>query len=58
MLKFIERIRELIHMVGIPVILEARRLFYVDFLLDWSIEEGTLHAHLKKLERMVSRIGQ
>jgi hypothetical protein len=37
LLKSIERLRELIYMVGIPVILKARGLFHVYLLLDWSI---------------------
>jgi hypothetical protein len=57
-LKPIERLRELIHMVGISVILKAMRLFHVDFLLDWSIQEGALHVHLKPLKRVVSSICQ
>jgi hypothetical protein len=50
LLKSIEHLRELVDMVGIPVILEARGLFYIYFLLDWSIKEGTLHVHLKQLK--------
>jgi hypothetical protein len=42
----IERLRELIHVVGIPVILKARGLFYV-YLLDWPIEESALYVHLE-----------
>jgi hypothetical protein len=34
LLKPIERLRELIHMVGIPAILEARGLLHVHLLLD------------------------
>jgi hypothetical protein len=37
LLKSIERLRELIHVVGIPVVLKARWLFHVYLLLDWSI---------------------
>jgi hypothetical protein len=44
LLKSIERLKELMNMVGIPVILEVRGLFHIDLLLDWFIEEGTLHA--------------
>jgi hypothetical protein len=58
LLKSIERLRELIHMIGIVVILKAMRLFHVHFLLDWSIEEGALHVHSKQLKRVVSSIGQ
>jgi hypothetical protein len=58
LLKSIERLRELGNMVGIPVILEARGLFHVHLLLDWSVEEGALHVHLKQLKRVVSGIGQ
>jgi hypothetical protein len=57
MLKSIERLRELVHMVEVPVILKARGLFHVYFLLDWPIEESALHVHLKKLKGMVSNIG-
>jgi hypothetical protein len=37
LLKSIERLRELIHVVGIPLILKARGLFHIYLLLDWSI---------------------
>jgi hypothetical protein len=47
LLKSIKRLRELINMVGIPVILKARGLFYVSLLLDWPIEEITLYVHLE-----------
>jgi hypothetical protein len=57
LLKPIERLRELVDMVGIPVFLEAMGLFHVHILLYWSIEEGALHVHLKKLKRVVSNIG-
>jgi hypothetical protein len=43
LLKSIERLRELIYMVGIPIILKARGLFHVYLLLDWPIEESALH---------------
>jgi hypothetical protein len=42
--------------VRIPVILKARGLFHIYFLLDWSIEEGTFHVHLKQLKQVVSNI--
>jgi hypothetical protein len=58
LLKSIERLRESVDVVGIPVILEARGLFDINVLLDWSIKEGALHVHLKQLKRMVSSIGQ
>jgi hypothetical protein len=58
LLKSIERLRELVDVVGIPVIFKARGLSYVYLLLDWSIEEGVVHVHLKKLKRVVSSIGQ
>jgi hypothetical protein len=58
LLKSIKRLRELLNMVGIPVILEARWLLHIHLLLDWSIEEGALHIHLKQLKRVVSSIGQ
>jgi hypothetical protein len=54
LLKPIERLRELIYMIRIHVVLEARWLLHVDFLLDQSIKEGTLHVHLKQLKVMVS----
>jgi hypothetical protein len=57
-LKPIDRLKEFINMVRIPVILEAKGLLHVHLLLDWSIEEGALHVHLKQLKRMVSSIGQ
>jgi hypothetical protein len=56
LLKSIERLRELVDIVEIPTILKARGLFHVYLLLDWSIEEGALHVHLKKLKRVVSSI--
>jgi hypothetical protein len=37
LLESIERLRELVDMVGIPIILKARGLFHIHFLLDWSI---------------------
>jgi malate/lactate dehydrogenase len=58
LLKSIERHRELVNMVGIPVILEAKGLFYIHLLLDWSVEEGALKVHLKQLKRVVTSIGQ
>jgi hypothetical protein len=57
MLKSIERLRELIYMVGIPIILKARGLFHVYLLLDWPIEESALHIHLEHPKGMVSGIG-
>jgi hypothetical protein len=44
-------------MVGVPVILKARRLFNIHLLLDWLVEESALHIHLKQPERVVSGIG-
>jgi hypothetical protein len=58
LLKSIECLRELVDVVGIPVILKARGLFHIHFLLDWSIQEGALYVHLKQLKRVVSSIGQ
>jgi hypothetical protein len=58
LLKPIERLRELIDMVGIPVILEARGLLHIHLLLDWPVEEGTLHVHLKQLKGLLISIGQ
>jgi hypothetical protein len=57
LLKSIERLRELIHVVRILVILKARGLFHVYLLLDWPIEESALHVHLKQPKRVVSGIG-
>jgi hypothetical protein len=57
LLKSIERLRELVDMIGILVILEAKGLFHIHFLLDWSIKEGALHVHLEQLKRMVSSVG-
>jgi hypothetical protein len=57
LLKSIERLRELIYMVEIPVILKVRGLFHVYLLLDWPIEESALHVHLEQHKRMVSSIG-
>jgi hypothetical protein len=56
LLKSIERLRELINMVGIPVFLKARGLFHVYLLLNWPIEESALHVHLEQPKRMVSSI--
>jgi hypothetical protein len=47
LLKSIERLRELIHVVRIPVILKARGLFHVYLLLDWPVEESALYIHLE-----------
>jgi hypothetical protein len=47
LLKSTERLRELLHIVEIPVILKAKGLFHVYLLLDWPIEESALHVHLK-----------
>jgi hypothetical protein len=58
LLEPIKRLREFIHMVRILTIFKAGRLLNIDLLLDWSIEEGTLHVHLIKLEAMVSSIGK
>jgi hypothetical protein len=58
MLKFIERFRELVDVIGIPVILKAKGFFHIHFLLDWSIQEGALYVHLKQLKRVVSSIRQ
>jgi hypothetical protein len=58
LLKSIEHLRELVDVVGIPVILKARGLFHIHFLLDWSIKEGALHIHFKQLKRVVNSIGQ
>jgi hypothetical protein len=57
LLKSIERLREFVHMVGIPVILKARGLFHVYLLLEWPIEESALYVHLEQPKGMVSGIG-
>jgi hypothetical protein len=57
LLKSIECLRELVDVVGIPVVLKAMGLFHVYLLLDWSIEESTLHVHLEQLKIMVGSIG-
>jgi hypothetical protein len=44
-------------MVRVLTIFKAERLLNIDLFLDWSIEEGTLHVHLIKLEAMVSSVG-
>jgi hypothetical protein len=51
LLKSIEQLRELVHMVGIPVILKARGLLQIHLLLDWPIEESTIHVHLIELKK-------
>jgi hypothetical protein len=56
-LKSIEHLRELIYMVGIPVIVKAIGLLHIYLLLDWPIEESALHVHLEQLKGMVSSIG-
>jgi hypothetical protein len=57
LLKSIERLRELTHMVGVSFILKARGLLYVHLLLDWPVEESALHIHLEQPERVMSGIG-
>jgi hypothetical protein len=42
LLKPIEHLRELIYMVGIPVILKASGLLHVHLLLDWPVEESSI----------------
>jgi hypothetical protein len=58
LLEPIKRLREFIDMVRVLTIFKARRLLNIDLLLDWSIEEGTLHIHLIELKAMVSSIGK
>jgi hypothetical protein len=58
LLEPLKRLREFINMVRVLTIFQAGRLLNIDLLLDWSIEEGTLHVHLVKLEAMVSSIGK
>jgi hypothetical protein len=55
LLEPIKHLREFIYMVRVLTIFKAGRLLNID-LLDWSIEEGTLHVHLIKLEAMVISI--
>jgi hypothetical protein len=43
-------------MVRVLTIFKAGRLLNIDLFLDRSIEEGTLHVHLIKLEAMVSSL--
>jgi hypothetical protein len=57
LLKSIERLRELTHVVRVPFILKARGLLHVHLLLDWPVDESALHIHLEQPERMVSDIG-
>jgi hypothetical protein len=58
LLEPIKRLREFINMVRLLTIFKAGRLLNIDLFLDRSVEEGTLHVHLIKLEAMVSSIGQ
>jgi hypothetical protein len=58
LLEPIKRLREFIDMIRVLTIFKAERLLNIDLFFDWSIEEGTLHVHLIKLEAMVSSIGQ
>jgi hypothetical protein len=57
LLKSIEFLRELVHMVEIHVILEARGLLHVHLIVDWPIEESIFHVHLIELKRVVSSAG-
>jgi hypothetical protein len=57
LLEPIKRLREFTNMVRVLTIFKAGRLINIDLFLDRSIEEGTLHIHLIKLEAMVSSIG-
>jgi hypothetical protein len=45
-------------MVRILTVFKAGRLLNIDLFLDESIEEGTLHVHLIKLEAVVSSVGE
>jgi hypothetical protein len=58
LLEPIKRLREFIDMVRVLTIFKAGRLLNIDLLLDWSIEEGTFHVHLIKLEAMISSVGK
>jgi hypothetical protein len=58
LLEPIKRLREFVNMIRVLTILKAGRLLNIDLFLDWSIEEGTFHAHLVKLKAMVSSIGK
>jgi hypothetical protein len=58
LLKPVERLMELVHMVGEVWVFKARWLLNIYFFLERSIQEGTLDIHLMKLEVMMSSIGQ
>jgi hypothetical protein len=58
LLEPIKRLRGFVNMIRVLTILKAGRLLNIDLLLDWSIEEGTVHVHLIKLKAMVSSIGK
>jgi hypothetical protein len=45
-------------MVRVLTIFTAGRLLNIDLILDWFIEEDTLHVHLIELKAMVSSIGK
>jgi hypothetical protein len=58
LLKPIESLMELVHMVWEFWTFKARWLLNINFFLERSIQECTLHIHLMKLEIMMSSIGQ
>jgi hypothetical protein len=58
LLEPVKHLREFVNMIRVLTIFKVRRLLNIDLLLDWSIEEGTLHVHLIKLEAMVSSISK
>jgi hypothetical protein len=58
LLKPVERLMELVHMVGEVWIFEAHWLLNIYFFMERSIQESTLDIHLMKLEVMMSSIGQ
>jgi hypothetical protein len=47
-----------VYMIRIFFIFKVWRFFYIDFLFDKSVQEGTLGVYLIKLEIMVSSIGK
>jgi hypothetical protein len=58
LLKPVERLMELVHMVWEVWIFKARWLLNIYFFLERFIQESTLDIHLMKLEVMMSIIGQ
>jgi hypothetical protein len=58
LLEPIERLMELVHMVGEVWIFKAWWLPNINFFLERSIQEHAIHIHLMKLEVMMSSVGQ